>query len=51
MTWNDKLRKVKPNIMTLKIQKDVDKYKVFLIEFLSIKVYSDIDPKLNYFKI
>lgn len=28
MTWVDKLKKVKPNIMTLKIQKDVEKYKV-----------------------
>ena len=28
MTWVDRLKKVKPNIMTLKIQKEVEKYKV-----------------------
>ena len=33
MTWVDKLKKVKPNIMTLKIQKEVEKYKVRVENF------------------
>ena len=36
VTWADKLRKTEPNVMTLKIQKDVDTYKVCLQIFLNL---------------
>lgn len=35
-TWKDKLKKTEPNIMTLKIQKEIDTYKVLIVLLNSI---------------